>query len=236
MIDSPSEPQAPVPVAPKNLPANIVPLAALSLLGIAGLVVSCLWLAGLVDGASFKDLGISSAMTLAASLLWQLVEKQRGRGGENIHPLAWVAFPFSVLLFLGQTPFLARAVYPPIQDFFLRDGQVQTRYVERPDGLKLEISFPKPLAGVQGDLQINSTYLPFDCFKEEAGLIKWPRTKTLSISVPEILARIGEKKIDSISVNLRAVGGEETAEKMPGRLLYANGQRVEPQTLQPRER
>ncbi|MCH2580890.1 MAG: hypothetical protein MK133_06795, partial [Planctomycetes bacterium] len=68
------------------------------------------------------------------------------------------------------------------------------------------------------------------------GLIKWPRTKTLSISVPEILARIGEKKIDSISVNLRAVGSCETAEKMPGRLLYANGQRVEPQTLQPRER
>ena len=121
MIDSPSEPQAPAPVAPKNLPANIVPLAALCLLGFAGLVVSCLWLAGLADGASFKDLGISSAMTLAASLLWQLVEKQRGRRGESIHPLAWVAFPFSILLFLGQTPFLARAVYPPIQDFFLRD-------------------------------------------------------------------------------------------------------------------
>ena len=81
MIDSPSEPQAPAPVASKNLPANIVPLAALCLLGFAGLVVSCLWLTGLVDGASFKDLGISAAMTLAASLLWQLVEKQRGRGG-----------------------------------------------------------------------------------------------------------------------------------------------------------
>ena len=236
MIDSPSEPQAPAPVAPKNLPANIVPLAALCLLGFAGLVVSCLWLAGLADGASFKDLGISSAMTLAASLLWQLVEKQRGRRGESIHPVAWVAFPFSILLFLGQTPFLARAVYPPIQDFFLRDGQVETRYVERPGGLKLEISFPRPLAGVQGDLRINSTYLPRDCFKEEAGLIKWPRTKTLSISVPEILARIGEKKIDSISVNLGAVGSGETVKKMPGRLLYADGQRVEPQTLQPRER
>ena len=109
-------------------------------------------------------------------------------------------------------------------------------FFPNPDGLKLEISFPKPLAGVQGDLRINSTYLPLDCFKEEAGLIKWPRTKTLSISVPEILARIGEKKIDSISVNLGAVGSGETAEKMPGRLLYANGQRVEPQTLQPRER
>ena len=205
MIDSPSEPQAPVPVAPKNLPANIVPLAALCLLGFAGLVVSCLWLAGLADGASFKDLGISSAMTLAASLLWQLVEKQRVRRGESILPVAWVAFPFSILLFLGQTPFLARAVYPPIQNFFLRDGQGETRYVERPDGLKLEISFPKPLAGVQGDLRINSTYLPLYCFKEEAGLIKWPRTKTLSISVPEILARIGEKKINSIRVNLRAV-------------------------------
>ena len=47
---------------------------------------------------------------------------------------------------------------------------------------------------------------------------------------------LGEKKIASISVNLRAVGSGETAEKMPGRLLYANGQRVEPQTLQPRER
>ena len=122
------------------------------------------------------------------------------------------------------------------RDFFLRDGRVETRYVERPGGLKLEISFPKPLAGVQGDLRINSTYLPLDCFKEEAGLIKWPRAKTLSIAVPEILARLGEKKIDSISVNLRAVGSRKAGEKMPGRLLYADGQRVEPQTLQPRER
>ena len=60
--------------------------------------------------------------------------------------------------------------------------------------------------------------------------------ETLSIAVPEIIARLGEKKIDSISVNLRAVGSGKAAEKTPGRLLYADGQRVEPQTLQPRER
>ena len=194
MIDSPSEPQAPAPVAPKKLPANIVPLAALCLLVFAGLVVSCLWLAGLVDGASFKDLGISSAMTLAAALLWQLVEKQRGRGDEDIHPLAWAAFPFSILLFLGQTPFLARAVYPPIQDFFLRDGRVETRYVERPGGLKLESSFPKPLAGVQGDLRINATYLPLDCFKEEAGLIKWPRAKHFPLPFPKLSPALEKRR------------------------------------------
>ena len=235
MIDPPSEPQAPAPVAPKNLPANIVPLAALCLLGFAGLVVSCLWLAGLADGASFKDLGISSAMTLAASLLWQLVEKQRGRRGESIHPVVWVAFPFSILLFLGQAPFLVRAVYPPIQDFFLRDGQVQARYVERSTGLKLEISFPKPLKSARGDLRINSRDLTLACFKKETGLIQWPSEKTLSISVPAMLEHLGQEKIETLSLNLRALGTSGEGVELPGRLLYADGKRVSPQTLRPRE-
>jgi hypothetical protein len=235
MTDSPVEPRAPAEPAPKNIPINIVPLASLFLLGFAGIVVTCLWLAGMVTGDSFIDLGISSAMTLGAALLWQLVEKQRGRPGEDIQPIAWVAFPFSILLFLGQTPFLARAIYPPIQDFFLKDGQVETRYVERPDGLKLELSFPKPLASARGDLRINSSYLPLDCFSEEAGLVKWPRERVLVISVPEILARLGEKRVDSISLNLRAVKSPDEEQKLPGRLLYADGRRVEPQTIHPGE-
>lgn len=234
MIDSPAEQKTPAPPAPKSLPANIVPMAVACLLGFTTLVVSCLWLAGLVDGDSFSYLGISAAMTVGATLLWQLVEKQKGRPEGDIQPLAWIAFPFSILLFVGQTPFLARAVYPPIQDFLRGEGQVEMGYIEHPAGLRLEISFPKPLAGMRGDLKINSNYLPLDYFDAEAGLIEWPDEKTLSISVPEILARLGEKKLRSISINLRAIEAGKAGEALPGRLLYADGKRVEPQTFHPK--
>ena len=235
MVNSPADPQASPPQKARALPGNIVPLAAASILGFATLVVTCLWLLGMVDADSFGDLGISALLALGASLLWQVVEKQKNRARGDIHPLAWVAFPFSILLFLGQSPFLVRAVYPPIQDFFLRDGQVETRYVKRSTGLKLEISFPKPLKSVRGDLRINSRDLPLACFEKDAGLIEWPSEKTLSISVPAMLEHLGQGKIETLSLTLRALEPTGEGTKLPGRLLYADGKRVSPQTLRPRE-
>ena len=235
MVDSPTDPQTSPPPETRTLPANIVPLAAAAILGFTAVIVTCLWLLGMVDGDSFGDLGISALLALGAALLWQVVEKQKSREEGDIQMLAWVAFPFSVLLFLGQAPFLVRAVYPPIQDFFLKDGQVQARYVKRSTGLKLEISFPKPLKSVRGDLRINSRDLTAACFKKEAGLIQWPSEKTLSISVPAMLEHLGQEKIETLSLNLRALGTSGEGVELPGRLLYADGKRVSPQTLRPRE-
>ena len=235
MVDSPADSQASPPREARTLPTNIVPLAAAAILVFSAVIVTCLWLLGMVAGGSFGDLGISALLALGAALLWQVVEKQRSRAKDDIQPLAWVAFPFSILLFLGQAPFLVRAVYPPIQDFFLRDGQVQARYVERSTGLKLEISFPKPLKSARGDLRINSRDLTLACFKKETGLIQWPSEKTLSISVPAMLEHLGQEKIETLSLNLRALGTSGEGVELPGRLLYADGKRVSPQTLRPRE-
>ncbi len=204
-------------------------------LGLAGLTVIVLWFAGLVGTDSFIDLGISAGLLTAASLLWLVVDKQRDRPREEINILAWAAFPFSILLLLGQTPFLVRAVYPPISDFLEKEGQVKARYVNHSSGLKLRISFPRPLAEGRGDLRINSTTLGIEHFEEEAGLIAWPERSALSISVPEMLARLGYERIETLSLNLgvqkTGSGGETTGS--PGRLRYADGDRVQPQTLRP---
>ena len=204
-------------------------------LGLAGLTVLTLWFAGLVGTDSFIDLGISAALLTAASLLWLVVDKQRDLPREEINLLAWIAFPFSILLLLGQTPFLVRAIYPPISDFLEKEGQVEARYVNHSTGLKLRISFPRPLAEGRGDLRINSTPLATEHFKEEAGLIAWPERSALSISVPEMLARLGYERIETLSLNLgvqkTGSGGETTGS--PGRLRYADGDRVQPQTLRP---
>lgn len=235
MSQSPADPPPPAAVGPRTLPRNIVPLGAACALTLAGLTVTGLWFVGLVGIDSFADLGISALLITAASILWVVVDKQRDRPREEINPLAWVAFPFSVLLFLGQTPFLVRAVYPPISDFLEKNGQVHARYVNHSTGLKLRISFPRPLASGRGNLRINSTDLDLEYFEEKAGLIEWPDKSTLSIAVPEILAQLGYEKIESISLNLglQVTGTPETETKVPGRLMYANGERVQPQTLRP---
>jgi hypothetical protein len=204
-------------------------------LGLAGLTVLALWFAGLVGVGSFIDLGISAVLLTAASLLWLVVDKQRNLPREEINLLAWAAFPFSILLLLGQTPFLVRAVYPPISDFLEKEGQVEARYVNHSSGLKLRISFPRPLAEGRGDLRINSIPLALEHFEEEAGLIAWPERSALSISVPEMLERLGHKRIETVSLNLgvqKTGGGGKTA-GAPGRLRYADGDRVQPQTLRP---
>lgn len=235
MTHSPGDSPVPPGAQPRTLPRNLVPLAAACTLLLAGLTVTALWLAGLVGGDSFVDLGISALLMTGASILWLVVDKQRNRPRGEINPLAWAAFPFSVLLFLGQTPFLVRAVYPPISDFLEKNGQVQARYVKHSTGLKLKISFPRPLADGHGDLRINSTDLALEHFEEKAGLITWADSSTLSISVPEMLNRLGYERIESISLNLglQGTGTPGAAANTPGRLRYADGERVQPQTLRP---
>ena len=235
MTEPPADSPAPPETRPRTLPRNIVPLLAACTLGLAGLVVVILWLAGLVGADSFIDLGISAGLLAAASLLWLVVDRQRNLPREEINLLAWAAFPFSILLLLGQTPFLVRAVYPPISDFLEKEGQVEARYVNHSSGLKLRISFPRPLAKGHGDLRINSTTLDLEHFAEEAGLIAWPERSALSISVPEMLERLGYKRIETVSLNLgvEKTGAEGETAGSPGRLRYADGDRVQPQTLRP---
>ncbi|MEE3199602.1 MAG: hypothetical protein VX254_06170 [Planctomycetota bacterium] len=235
MTQSPADPPPPPATRPRALPRNIVPLMAACTLGLAGLTVLALWFAGLVGTDSFIDLGISAALLTVASLLWLVVDRQRHLPREEINLLAWIAFPFSILLLLGQTPFLVRAIYPPISDFLEKEGQVEARYVNHSTGLKLRISFPRPLAEGRGDLRINSTPLGPEHFEEEAGLITWPERSALSISVPEILKQLGYQRIETVSLNLGVQLAGDTGKEAgsPGRLRYADGERVQPQTLRP---
>lgn len=235
MTQSPADSPPPPATQSRTLPRNIVPLMAACTLGLAGLTVLALWFAGLVGTDSFIDLGISAALLTVASLLWLVVDRQRHLPREEINLLAWIAFPFSILLLLGQTPFLVRAIYPPISDFLEKEGQVEARYVNHSTGLKLRISFPRPLAEGRGDIRINSTPLGPEHFEEEAGLITWPERSALSISVPEILKQLGYQRIETVSLNLgvQLTGDAGKEAGSPGRLRYANGERVQPQTLRP---
>ena len=94
MTEPPADSPAPPETRPRTLPRNIVPLMAACTLGLAGLVVVILWLAGLVGADSFIDLGISAGLLAAASLLWLVVDRQRNLPREEINLLAWAAFTF----------------------------------------------------------------------------------------------------------------------------------------------
>ena len=74
MVDSPADSQASPPREARTLPANIVPLAAAAILVFSAVIVTSLWLLGMVAGGSFGDLGISALLALGAALLWQVVE------------------------------------------------------------------------------------------------------------------------------------------------------------------
>ena len=68
-----------------------------------------------------------------------------------------------------------------------------------------------------------------------AGLITWPERSALSISVPEMLKQLGYQRIETVSLNLgvQLTGDAGKEAGSPGRLRYADGERVQPQTLRP---
>ena len=220
---------APEATPRRTFPRRLLTRAVAALLGIVSLIVVVLWLVGLAGSGSLKCLAVGIGLGLLATLLWELVVRgtnqqvdgESGKArGENLHrvedrsgqkvwvesnpgPLTWIAFPLALLAYFGMVPFLALAVYPPLSEFFERDGRVEVQRVRRSDGRYIEVLFPREMSQTGNNLRLNDRYVPPEFFEADRGIARWRGPRTLSVSLDRLLAELGiEAPIERVAVNM----------------------------------
>jgi len=206
---------------PRELPRNALPIAVAVLLGAAGLVVVALRLGGLADAESFLRLGQAAILGVAASLLWCVVERARERASAMASPWAWIAFPLALLLFFGQMPLIALAVYPPIREFFVPVPHARAYYVRRPDGTRLEIDFPRDVRPGGQNLRLDAALVPPELFRSRPELFEWRGPRTLSLAIEPLETALGIEPVRTVYVN----SDSHVAGSRP--FLYAGGERAQ---------
>ncbi len=196
-------------------PRRLLPKVVLVVLGLASVVTLIFWAIGIVEASALVDLGIAIALGVAASAVWEIVERRVHRleappdrsieiepRRETARPglLAWIAFPLALLLFFAQVPFLALAVHPPIREFLTRGGRVEAYYVNRAER-RLEIWFPRPMQRQGTNLRLDETFVPSGLLAPDRGLAEWRDGHTLSLSIDEVRADLGLGEIGAVSIN-----------------------------------
>jgi hypothetical protein len=164
-------------------------------------------------------------MACGSIAAWELVE----RGSRRARPglLAWLAFPVAWILGVGQMPFLALAVYPPLGEFLARDGRVEALYIERTEGRRLEIRFPREIDRGRGanNLRLDDVPLPEDYQAAHADRFAWLGDRTLSIDIVAVLADLELRSASSVTIN---------ADLASVHFRYANGESVPHQRVEVR--
>jgi len=214
---------------PPTLPKNVLLYAVAFIHVFALLVVSALYFVGLTPGSSFLYLLGAMGLGALASLFWLYIEKQRKRPLEEISFFAWIAFPLAMLLFFGQMPLVAIAIYPSITEFFEPHEPVQAYYVRRGDQLCLDISFPLEMKEEGNNVRLGDTVITAEFLVEHSELFQWPNSRVYSMRILEIEKQLGLPETTSVSIN--SDSQEVARSRIAVAFRYAGGERVQPITV-----
>lgn len=175
---------------------------------------------GLADGRSVLWLGVGLVLGLVALGSWKIVERLGPRGAV----LAWIAFPVAWISVWGQLPFFALAVYSPLEETFSQEGRVEARVVERPEGRRLELIFPKPVeAADDSNLRLDDRPLPRAYYQTHREQFRWIGSRRLSIDLEAVLRDLEIEAPSTVVVN-----GDLTSRPFH----YRDGERVPSQTVE----
>jgi hypothetical protein len=192
--------------------------ALLSILLFAAILNLLLQGLGFVGLETLRPLGIGAACIVLGACLWEVVE--RGARGGRPSPGAWLAFPLAMFLAVASLPFLGMAVYPPLEDFILREGRIEART----SGSAIEIDFPRLVIPGPLNLRIDGVDLPPGLGERPSDPLRWSGARRIVIDLERLSAELPGTPRRPTRVAVNAVLG------VP-RMRYETGEPVPRQTL-----
>ena len=167
---------------------------------------------------TLKPLGIGAACIALGACLWEIVE--RGAGGDRPSLGAWLALPLAMFLAVASLPFLGMAVYPPLEEFILREGRIEART----QGGGIEIDFPRAVIPGPLNLRIDGVDIPPGLGERPSDPVRWSGPHRMLIDLERLSAELPgtPRRPSRAAVN--------AARGIP-RMRYVTGEPVPRQTL-----
>jgi len=173
---------------------------------------------GFVGPETMQPLGIGAGCILAGAGLWEVVERGARRDRPRLG--TWLAFPLAMFLAIAALPFLGMAVYPPLEDFILREGRLEAGT----QGGTLEIDFPRAVAPGPLNLRIDDVDVPPGLGDRESGPMRWNGPRRLSIDMDRLSTELPGSPLRPSRAMINGVRGVprmhyETGEPVPRQRL-----------------